>query len=145
MSEYAPADRMLTAIKLAEQSTQGAKDAAVAAAGITKAQYNALLILSSHPALTGAELARRCFVTPQSMNETVNRLSRDGLVSREPHETHQHVTELRLTKAGQRALRAADKEVSSVERSVRELYSPAELELLRSLLDRLAHVDYMAT
>lgn len=131
----APADRLLTAIKKAEQATQQAKDGAVARAGMTKAQYNALLILTDAPGLTGAELARRCFVTPQAMNETVNRLERDGYIERKRHPTHQHVLEVLLTAAGKEALSKADAEVNALEHALRDvLTSEAQTALVAHLL-----------
>lgn len=134
MDEIAPADRLLTSVKRAEQATQNAKDGAVARAGITKAQYNALLILVTSPGLTSAELARRCFVTPQAMNETVGRLERDGYIERRRHQTHRHVLEVALTPAGTSALRAADHEVVALERRLRAALSPEERRVLADLL-----------
>lgn len=134
MHAIAPADRLLTAIKKAEQATQLAKDGAVARAGMTKAQYNALLILTDAPGLTGAELARRCFVTPQAMNETVNRLERDGYIERKRHATHQHVLEVLLTPAGKEALSQADAEVSALENALRDaLDATAQAALVEHL------------
>jgi DNA-binding MarR family transcriptional regulator len=133
-----PAERLLTAIKKAEQATQLAKDQAVARAGVTKAQYNALLVLADAPELTGAELARRCFVTPQAMNETVNRLQRDGFIERRRHAVHQHVLEVVLTPAGRRALTEADAEVVALEVAIRETLDRSEQEALGEYLARAA-------
>jgi DNA-binding MarR family transcriptional regulator len=138
----APADRLLTAIKKAEQATQQAKDGAVARAGLTKAQYNALLILADAPGLTGAELARRCFVTPQAMNETVTRLERDGYIERKRHPTHQHVREVLLTPAGEEALRKADAEVTALEHAVRDSLSPSAQA---ALIEHLAQAEAAAS
>ena len=57
MSSIPPERRLLTAVKLAELGTQSAKEAVLAEIGVTKAQYNALLILSESPGVSGAELA----------------------------------------------------------------------------------------
>jgi len=135
------AERLLTAIKLAEVSTQAAKEAVLTRTGVTKAQYNALLVLHDSPGLTSAELARRCFVTPQSMNETVGRLERDGYVSRQQHDTHRHVVEIRITPAGKEVFRAADKVVVGLERRLRRELSDDELETLGDLLRRVTQVD----
>lgn len=137
MSVIPPAERLLTFVKRAEQATQHAKDIAVSRAGLTKAQYNALLILEEAPGLTGAELARRCFVTPQAMNETVGRLVRDGHIERRRHPTHSHVLEVQLTSAGEKALRAADAEVTALERRIRAVLGGREQELLIEVLMRI--------
>ncbi|HEX3732189.1 MAG TPA: MarR family transcriptional regulator, partial [Mycobacteriales bacterium] len=104
MEGIAPEDRLLTAIKKVEQATQRAKEEALAKEGIAKAQYNALLVLSSVQGITSAELARRCSVTPQAMNETVARLERQGWITRAPHPEHRHVLEARLTPTGESVL-----------------------------------------
>lgn len=132
-----PAERILTAIKKAEQSTQQAKDEAVARAGLTKAQYNALLILTDTPNLTGAELARRCFVTPQAMNETVSRLERDGYIQRRRHLTHKHVLEVLLTPTGKKSLEKADAQVVALEDVIRKPLSASEQAALAELLARV--------
>ena len=134
-------ERLLTAIKLAEVATQTAKEAVLARTGVTKAQYNALLVLHDSSGLTNSELARRCFVTPQSMNETVGRLERDGFVSRQQHETHRHVVEIRITPAGKGVFRAADKEVVGLERRLRGELTSTEIDHLWDLLRRLTQVD----
>jgi len=137
MQEIVPADRLLTAIKKAEQASQQAKEDALAVEGIAKAQYNALLILTDAPGITNAELARRCFVTPQAMNETVGRLVRRGWVVRDRHETHRHVVEVRVTPRGAAVLTAADQRVIEVEERLRAALSPAEQRKLRTLLARV--------
>jgi len=134
MKKIAPEDRLLTAIKKAEQATQQAKDAALAEEGVTKAQYNALLILKSAPGITSAELARRCFVTPQAMNETVGRLERNGAVTRQRHPTHRHVLEANLTPLGETTLQAADRRVVEVEERLRAALAPADQQTLKDLL-----------
>jgi DNA-binding MarR family transcriptional regulator len=139
--DIAPADRLLTAIKRVEQATQQAKDDSVARAGLTKAQYNALLILSDSPGLTGAELARRCFVTPQAMNETVGRLERDRYIERRRHPTHQHVLEVLLTPSGKAALKEADTEVVALEVTLRSVLDDAEQA---AFLDQLARIEEAA-
>ena len=142
VSAIPPAQRILTAIKKAEQATQQAKDEAVARGGLTKAQYNALLILNDAPGLTSAELARRCFVTPQAMNETVNRLDRDGYIERRRHPTHSHVVEVLLTDDGTESLRRADTEVNALETDIRQALT---LDEQRTLQDLLARVEQQAT
>jgi hypothetical protein len=53
-----PEDRLLTAVKKAEQATQHVKDEALASVGISKAEYKALLILSAAPGVTSAATLR---------------------------------------------------------------------------------------
>lgn len=136
-SSIDPADRVLTWVKQAEQATQAAKDAALASFDLPKAQYNALLILSLDEGITAAELARRCFITPQSAGETVKRLEAKGLITRVPHPVHAHVTETQVTPSGHAVLQAADAAVTAVDQHIRDALTPLELTSLRDLLDRI--------
>ncbi|RFU36648.1 MarR family transcriptional regulator [Actinomadura logoneensis] len=139
--EFAPRRRLLTAIKTAEQATQQAKEAAVRAAGLTLAQYNVLILLDETPGITSAELARRCFVTPQAMNQTVARLVREGRIERTPHPTHRHVLETRITADGRRLLDKADGQVLELERRLRDHLSPEQQQDLRT---HLAAIERLA-
>jgi DNA-binding MarR family transcriptional regulator len=49
------------------------------------AQFGALFGLHCEPGSTGAKLARRAFVSAQTMNTVLRRLEEDGLVERRPH------------------------------------------------------------
>ena len=55
---------------------------------MTTAQYAALSALEAAPGLSGAELARRSLVTPQTMNAILVNLEAAGLVVRRPHPEH---------------------------------------------------------
>ena len=72
--------------------------------GLTHAQLAALAQLESQPAfgLSGANLANRAGVTPQSMSTAIGSLLERGLVVRTPHPTHGRVLEVRITAEGAR-------------------------------------------
>ncbi|GAA3188173.1 MarR family winged helix-turn-helix transcriptional regulator [Nonomuraea roseoviolacea] len=140
--DFLPRRRLLTAIKNAEHATQQVKDAAVRAAGLTMAQYNVMILLTETPGITSAELARRCFVSPQSMNETVAKLEKAGLIERTPHPLHRHVRETVVTPAGRILLDEADDRVLELERLLRDHIPREQQEVLRDLLatiEALAH------
>lgn len=58
-------ERLGLDIKRAEQALMAAKSTALKDAGLTVAQYAALLALSDNPGISGAALARECLVTPR--------------------------------------------------------------------------------
>ncbi|MGH2461893.1 MAG: MarR family winged helix-turn-helix transcriptional regulator, partial [Chloroflexota bacterium] len=60
-------------------------------------------------------LARRCFVTPQTMNEIVVSLERRGLIERRPHPTRGRVIEAALTSRGRAVLTACHQAVQAIE------------------------------
>ncbi len=67
--------RLGTLIKQAEHALMAEKNRVLRPFGLTVPQYSALLILSEHPLISGARLARWCGVTAQAMNGVVNLLS----------------------------------------------------------------------
>src|SRR5262245_24385914 len=100
---------------------------------LTAPQYAALAVLSEEPGLSGAALARRCFVTPQTMTGIISNLSGAGLVVREPDPEHGRILKTRLTARGSSLLREAHRAVELVEaRMVAEL-DVAEREALADL------------
>ena len=102
-------------LKRAQQELRGAMDDALGELGITTAQYAALSALLPREAISGAELARRCFVTPQTMNAIVVTLERSGWVERRAHAEHGRVIETRILPAGAELLRSAHRLVAAVE------------------------------
>lgn len=105
---------------------------------LTAPQYGVLAALSDEPGLSGAALARRCFVTPQTMTGIIANLLRAGLIAREPHIEHGRILQTRLTLRGMDVLRQARRAVEEVEeRMVAEL-DRAEREALADLLAQCA-------
>jgi DNA-binding MarR family transcriptional regulator len=130
-------DRTGHAIKRAEQALIAAKDAALRPFGLTVPQYAALLLLHAQPGLSGAELARRALVTPQTMSTVLGNLERKGLVERAAHPVHSRIVETRLTAGGGRLLRDADRAALAVEAVLDAALGP-EVGRLRDLLTAAA-------
>src|SRR3954452_10512445 len=61
----------------------------VAEYGLTTLQFTTLSVLNRHGApLSNSQLARRSFMTPQSMHEVINRLEGQGMIKHTPHPNH---------------------------------------------------------
>ncbi|MFB9906648.1 MarR family winged helix-turn-helix transcriptional regulator [Allokutzneria oryzae] len=133
-------ERLGADIKRVEHELMGVKQVAVRPAGLTVAQYSALLVLAEQPGISAAELARRCRVTPQTMTTILRNLEAAELIAREPHELHRNVLETRLTEAGRTAFALADERASAVERQLSEEFSDEERQTLRALLARCSEV-----
>jgi DNA-binding MarR family transcriptional regulator len=125
-------------LKLAEQRLLRAKSAAVRPAGISLAQYVALDELERHPGITGATLARACLVTPQAMMIALKAMQAQDLITRTPHPRHANVLEIHLTPVGREVLADARTEAAAVDGRINNAFSPAEIDILRDLLARLA-------
>lgn len=71
------------------------------------AHLAALYMLESEPGLAGAEIARRCFVTAQTMNTILRRLEADGDVARRPKPGNSRADSWTLSDAGRKRLNRA--------------------------------------
>ncbi len=123
-------------IKRAEQSLITEKSAALREFGLTVPQYSALLALSYTPGASGAQLARVCVVTPQTMATVLSNLAAKNLIERQISDVHQKVLTTRLTRTGRTLLKRADAKARAVEERLSAEFSEDERELLRSLLER---------
>jgi DNA-binding MarR family transcriptional regulator len=109
--------------------------ALVAPFGLTVPKYTALSILRDRPGLSNAQLARRTYVTPQSMNEVLRALEADGLVVRSPAANHRRVVEVTLSERGQEVLVACDRAVTHMENAMlADLDEAGREQLLHALV-----------
>ncbi|MEU6712864.1 MarR family transcriptional regulator [Nonomuraea sp. NPDC046802] len=129
-------------LKQVQASLHTAMDEVLRPLGLTVAQYACLELLGRHPGLSNSELARRAFVTRQSMNLVLRRLQERGLLTRPDHAAHGRALPTKLTRAGQEAQRAASVAVRAVEQ---QLFSPLSPEQQRRLRDDLGRVSRAAT
>ncbi len=121
-------------MKRAEHALRLEMDGALRDLGLTTPQYAALSVLGDEPGLSGAALARRSFVTPQTMNQIVVNLEAAGLVVRRAHPEHGRVLQAYVTERGERLVSRAHAVVEAVEeRMLRGL----SLTDRRRLLDAL--------
>jgi DNA-binding MarR family transcriptional regulator len=86
--------------------------------GLTTLQYTALSVLGIKGELSNAQLARRAYMTPQSMSEVLAVLEKRGLVERGTLPSHRRVYPVKLTARGRQILAACDKAVDEIERKM---------------------------
>jgi DNA-binding MarR family transcriptional regulator len=86
--------------------------------GLTLARYTALSVIARRDGLSNAQLARRSYVTPQSMSQVILDLENDGLIERQPDRSHRRILRATLTAAGRRVLASCDRAVDSLEREM---------------------------
>src|SRR5258705_13527508 len=108
-------NRVVYKRKRAQQALRTPMNEGRRARGITTPQYAALTALDADEPLSGAELARRCFVTAQTMNAILVGLERARLVERAAHAEHGRVIEARLTKRGRAKVQDAHATVFGIE------------------------------
>src|SRR3954452_11540966 len=84
--------------------------------GLTALQFTTLSVLNRHGTpLSSSQLARRSFMTAQSMHEVIHRLETDGLIQRNPHPDHGRKLPASLTAKGRRVLAACEAAVAEFE------------------------------
>ena len=110
--------------------------------GLTTLQYTTLSVLGRRRGgLSNAQLARRSYMTPQSMSEVIEALEREGLIERSPHPNHRRVLPATLTAKGRRVLTVCEDTVAAMEEEMMRELGPAErtalLEALKSCVRSL--------
>jgi DNA-binding MarR family transcriptional regulator len=112
--------------------------------GISPAQVSLLVAIKYAPGIGVRELAARERVTPPALSNHVDRLERDGLVSRTPSASDRRRVGLTLTDEGRRMLRRVrSRRTAWLATRLRGL-SAEELEAVEAAvepLSRLLHED----
>lgn len=101
---------------------------------LSVAQYTVLSVLRARSHLSNAQLASRAFITPQAMNEVVQVLEAQKLVTRRPDPSHGRIVQLTLTARGTETLRKCDAAVRALEKTMLASVPEAARETLRSSL-----------
>ncbi|MCB1388334.1 MAG: MarR family transcriptional regulator [Rhodobacteraceae bacterium] len=81
-------------------------------------QYTILTLVRDREGISSAELSRRFFVTPQTMNESVTALERRGLITRSESEANKRILSARITDEGRALLDECDAIANGVEAEV---------------------------
>jgi MarR family transcriptional regulator, organic hydroperoxide resistance regulator len=136
MADVPVEEYLCTRIRRAEQALMGHHESVLRGYGLTMIQYTVLLTLSRTEAMSGAQLARACGVTQQSMASVLTGLRNKGLIDRQPSAVHAKVMVTTLTAAGRRLLDRAYQEVNVLERALTDRFSRDEHRQFCELLDR---------
>ncbi len=127
--------RLGTWLRQAEQALMAEKSRVLKPFGLTVSQYAGLHALSVAP-LSGAQLARVCCVTPQSMASMLASLEARGLIERTQSEVHGMVLIASLTDAGRELFEPADAAALAVEARLSAAFTRGQDEQLREHLAR---------
>jgi DNA-binding MarR family transcriptional regulator len=109
--------------------------------GLTLPQYTTLSVLRARSGLSNAQLARRSYITPQTMSEVIGSLEEKGLVERSSDPSHGRILRIKVTRRGGRLMERCDAAVNEMEEQMlAELSEQERAELrhaLRSCVQRL--------
>ena len=121
-------------LKRAQAALHSALAQALREHGATIAQYAVLTAVDEEPGLSNADLARRAFVTPQTMNQILRELEQLHWVTRHQHPGHGRILQAALTDSGRQTLRACHSAAGAVEEQMLAGLSPARREQLATAL-----------
>ena len=110
--------------------------------GLSGADYEVLAVLSALDGdrMPAHELCKALGWEKSRLSHQVRRMQKDGLVSREPNPDDARSTMVCLLPAGLAAIeKAAPRHVEDVRRNFIDLFTPAELDMLATLNERVLH------
>jgi DNA-binding MarR family transcriptional regulator len=125
-------------MKRVQQSLRRRCDAALRPTGLSMAQYAALRALADLPDASASELARRCFVTRQSLQDLLTGLRSAGLVTDAPTAPRGRARALALTATGRKRLAAGDAAVDAVDVAMVDGLTQPERNRLAAMLVQCA-------
>jgi DNA-binding MarR family transcriptional regulator len=125
-------------VKRVQQSLRRQCDAALRPTGLSMAQYAALRALADMPEASASDLARRCFVTRQSLQDLLSGLRSAGLVTDATSAPRGRARALALTSAGRRHLATGDAAVDEVDAAMVADLTQTQRRQLEAMLVRCA-------
>ena len=133
-----PAQTVGFLVRLLQHTQRQAMDDALRKAGVelSFAAVVALFGLHFEPGVTGAKLARRAFVSAQTMNSALRHLELDGLIERRPHPDSRRADSWSLTRAGLVELERAHEVGHSVFSKMLASFDDGEMEAFADYLRR---------
>lgn len=130
--------RTIYFLNQANHAVRSRLEAALGELQMTGIQYTVLSVIGSREGLSSAELSRRFFVTPQTMNELIAGLQRRNLIIRKEDPANRRILRMRLTASGRKLLSACDTVADKVETEVFSFMSADDYTRLRELVRSLA-------
>jgi DNA-binding MarR family transcriptional regulator len=109
----------------------------LAADGLRRYHFTVLVALDEDGPTSQAALGRRLSIDRSDMVAVINDLERDGLVARERDDDDRRRNLIRLTPAGERALRRLDARIDEAQTALLEPLSAKERNELKRLLTRV--------
>ena len=118
----------------AQHLARSRMDEALRGQAVNAPQYAVLSLVAAEPGQSSAGLARRFFVTAQTMAGIIGQLQRKGLVRRTAHDTNKQILTVAVTQAGLDRLRACERITDEIEARMQAGFGPADEDALRRIL-----------
>jgi DNA-binding MarR family transcriptional regulator len=111
-------------------------DEALRPQGVTTAQLHVLKTIYNEPGVSGAQLARACYVTPQSAQSLLKGLETGGWIVRVKDKVNDRILVARLTPSGEELLETAETAARVIEKKVWKGVSDEAVGALNALLEQ---------
>ncbi len=121
-------------VRQAYAAVRAAMDKALADLDVTPPQFAVLTMVVNYPGVSGAELARLTFLTPQTINVIVRNLVRAGHVEKSADATHGRILRLHTTVRGEALLKRCRARVMEIEGQLADLLGREEERVVRGWL-----------
>jgi DNA-binding MarR family transcriptional regulator len=125
-------------VRQANVAVRAAMEKALSGLDVTPPQFAVLTMIAAYPGLSGADLARLTFLTPQTINVTVRNLEKGGTIEKSAHAVHGRILRLTATPKGQALLRRCRGRVMDVEDRIAGLVGRDEEKVVRRWLSAVA-------
>lgn len=104
--------------------------------GATAAQMQVLFAVRNAPGSSGAQLARSCYITPQTTQALLKHLEKGGFIMRGKDPVNDRIVTIMVTPAGDRLLQSVEKTVQKLQDELWDGVSDRELGQFNHLLER---------
>jgi DNA-binding MarR family transcriptional regulator len=115
---------------------RGQMDEQLRPQGVTTAQLQILFAIKTEPGSSGAQLARLCHVTPQTVQMLLKHLEDGGWIRRGKDEANDRILTAQLTPSGEELLKSAEKAARVIEKKLWHGVSTGEIQGLSDVLTR---------
>lgn len=131
-------DRIAYQTRRLQQLLRRTGDAALQATGLTLAQFTVMRVIADLPDASSAEIARRCNVSRQSLQDLIRILRGHGYVRVAEQPVSGRSLPIRITPDGRKVLRKADRAVSRIEDRMVSGIPAKDVDRMIALLGRCA-------
>jgi DNA-binding MarR family transcriptional regulator len=125
-------------VRQASVAVRAAMEKALADFEITPPQFSVLTMIVAYPGVSGADLARLTFLTPQTINVIVRNLEKAGAIEKSAHAVHGRILRLTATARGTALLRRCRGRVNEIEDRLGRLAGREEERVVRQWLGAVA-------
>jgi DNA-binding MarR family transcriptional regulator len=115
---------------------RGQMDVILRPYGVTTAQLVMLKTVRNSPGSSGAQLARECYVTPQSAQALIKHLEDSGFIVRGKDRINGRIVTASITPEGERLMETAEKIALEIQETLWVGISDGDVEGLNELLAR---------